>query len=80
MNIDRIVLGFAGTVVLTGIALAHFIAPGWIWLSVFVGANLLQSAFTGFCPLAMLLRKLGLKPVATSHPESCCARTPVRSR
>lgn len=62
MNVDRIVLGFAGTVVLVGIALAHFVAPAWIWLSVFVGANLLQSAFTGFCPLAMLLRKLGLKP------------------
>ncbi|NMW24677.1 DUF2892 domain-containing protein [Rhodanobacter denitrificans] len=62
MNVDRIVLGFAGTVVLVGIVLAHFVAPGWIWLSVFVGANLLQSAFTGFCPLAMLLRKLGLKP------------------
>ena len=62
MNVDRIVLGFAGTVVLVGIALAHFSTPGWIWLSVFVGANLLQSSFTGFCPLAMLLRKLGLKP------------------
>ncbi len=65
MNVDRIVLGFAGTVVLTGIALAHFVAPGWIWLSVFVGVNLLQSAFTGFCPLAMLLKKLGLKPGCT---------------
>jgi Protein of unknown function (DUF2892). len=62
MNVDRIVLGFAGTVVLVGIALAHFVAPAWIWLSVFVGANLLQSSFTGFCPLAMLLRKLGMKP------------------
>ncbi|MFC5581825.1 YgaP family membrane protein [Rhodanobacter terrae] len=62
MNVDRIVLGFAGTVVLVGIALAHFVAPAWIWLPVLVGANLLQSAFTGFCPLAMLLRKLGLKP------------------
>jgi hypothetical protein len=62
MNVDRIVLGFAGTIVLVGIALAHFTGPGWIWLSVFAGANLLQSSFTGFCPLAMLLRKLGLKP------------------
>jgi len=62
MNVDRVVLGFAGTVVLTSIALAHFVAPGWIWLAVFVGANLLQSAFTGFCPLALILRKFGLKP------------------
>ena len=62
MNVDRIVMGFAGSVVLAGIALAHFVAPGWIWLSVFVGANLLQSSFTSFCPLALLLKKLGLKP------------------
>ncbi|HET8899276.1 MAG TPA: DUF2892 domain-containing protein [Rhodanobacteraceae bacterium] len=62
MNIDRMVMGFAGSVVLLGIALAQFVAPGWIWLSVFVGANLLQSSFTGFCPLAMLLRKLGVAP------------------
>jgi len=62
MNVDRIVIGFAGAVVLLGIALAHFVSPGWIWLSVFVGANLLQSSFTGFCPLALLLKKLGLKP------------------
>jgi hypothetical protein len=62
MNVDRIVIGFAGAVVLLGIALAHFGAPGWIWLSVFGGANLLQSSFTGFCPLALLLKKLGLKP------------------
>jgi hypothetical protein len=62
MNVDRVVLGFAGTVVLASIALAHFVAPGWIWLAVFVGANLLQSAFTGFCPLALILRKFGLKP------------------
>lgn len=62
MNVDRVVLGFAGAVVLTGIALAYFVAHGWIWVAVFVGANLLQSAFSGFCPLAMILRKFGLKP------------------
>ena len=62
MNVDRVVMGFAGTVVLAGIALAQFVAPAWIWLSVFVGANLLQAAFTGFCPLARLLRRLGVKP------------------
>jgi hypothetical protein len=56
------VIGFAGAVVLLGIALAHFVAPGWIWVSVFVGANLLQSSFTGFCPLALMLKKLGMKP------------------
>lgn len=62
MTIERAVLAFAGTVILISLGLAHFVAPGWLWLTAFVGLNLLQSAFTGFCPLAMLLRKLGLKP------------------
>jgi hypothetical protein len=62
MSIDRIVLAFAGTMVLTGLGLGYFVHPGWYLLSAFVGANLLQSAFTGFCPLAMLLKKLGASP------------------
>lgn len=62
MSIDRFVLAFAGAVILISLALAHFVAPGWLWLTAFVGANLFQSAFTGFCPLALMLRKLGLKP------------------
>ncbi len=62
MNVDRIVLGFAEAVVLISIGLAHFVAEGWIWVAVFVGLNLLQSSVTGFCPLAKLLRKFGLKP------------------
>ncbi|WP_017460858.1 YgaP family membrane protein [Dyella ginsengisoli] len=62
MNIDRFVLAFAGSVVLLSVALAHFVSPWWLLLTLFVGANLLQSAFTGFCPLAMILRKVGLKP------------------
>jgi hypothetical protein len=62
MTIERAVLAFAGSVILLSLLLAHFVAPGWLWLTAFVGANLLQSSFTGFCPLAMMLRKLGLKP------------------
>jgi hypothetical protein len=62
MNIDRWVLRFAGTVVLASLVLAHFVSPAWLWLTAFVGANLLQSSFTGFCPLAIVLRRLGLKP------------------
>lgn len=62
MNIDRIVLAFAGTMVLVGLLLAHWFSPWWLLLSAFVGINLLQAAFTGFCPLAMLLRKLGVAP------------------
>lgn len=62
MNIDRWVLRFAGTVVLASLLLAHFVSPAWLWLTAFVGANLLQSSFTGFCPLALVLRRFGLKP------------------
>jgi len=61
MNIDRIVLGFAGTVVLVSLALAQFVSPWWLLLTLFVGINLLQSSFTGFCPLAFILGKFGLK-------------------
>ena len=60
MNIDRIVLAFAGSVILLSIALAHFVSPAWLFLTGFVGLNLLQSAFTGFCPLAIVLRKFGV--------------------
>lgn len=61
MNIDRAVLAFAGTVVLASLALAHFISPLWLWLTAFAGANMIQAAFTGFCPAAILFRKLGLR-------------------
>jgi hypothetical protein len=62
MSIDRFVLAFAGTVVLASLLLAHFVSPAWLWLTAFVGANLLQASFTGFCPLAMILKKLGVQP------------------
>ena len=61
MTINNAIRVLAGTFVLTGIALAHAVHPNSIWLSVFVGVNLIQSAFTGFCPAAMIFRKLGLK-------------------
>ena len=62
MSIDRIVMAFAGTVILVSVALTHYHHVNWMWLTVFVGANILQSAFTGFCPLATILKKLGAKP------------------
>jgi hypothetical protein len=62
MTIDRAVMAFAGTVVLLSLALGLQVHHNWFWLTAFVGANLLQASFTGFCPLAMILRKLGLKP------------------
>lgn len=64
MSIDRIVLAFAGFMVLASLLLGRFVSPYWFWLTAFVGANLLQSAFTGFCPLALVLRRLGARPGA----------------
>lgn len=62
MTIDRMVFAFAGLVILAGIALAYFVNPWWIALSAFAGLNMFQSAFTGFCPAAMIFKKLGFKP------------------
>ena len=62
MSLDRAVLAFAGFVVLLGVALATFVHPYWIWLCVFAGANMIQAAFTGFCPAAMVFKALGAKP------------------
>ena len=61
MNIDRAVLGFAGSVVIISLALAQFVSPWWLLLTLFVGLNVLQASFTGFCPLAIILRKAGVK-------------------
>jgi DUF2892 family protein len=62
MNIDRIVFAFAGSMVLIGVVLGYAMSPWWLLLAGFVGANLLQSAFSGFCPLAWILARLGVKP------------------
>lgn len=62
MNIDKAVFAFAGLMILISVALAHFVSPWWLLLTVFVGLNLLQSAFSGFCPAAILFRKLGFTP------------------
>lgn len=61
MNIDRIIFAFAGTVILVSLALGNWVHPYWFFLTAFVGLNMLQAAFTGFCPLAMILKKLGVK-------------------
>ncbi len=62
MTIDRAVLAFAGTLILVSLGLAHFASPLWLWFTAFIGANMLQSAFTGFCPAAIIFRKLGVAP------------------
>lgn len=64
MSIDRIVLAFAGTVILGSVILSHYHTATWLFLTGFVGLNMLQAAFTRFCPLAIILRKLGRKPGA----------------
>jgi hypothetical protein len=64
MSIDRIVLAFAGSMVCLSLLLSHYVSEYWLLLAAFVGLNLLQSAFTGFCPLAIVLRKLGVRPGA----------------
>ncbi|MCB1519872.1 MAG: DUF2892 domain-containing protein [Hyphomicrobiaceae bacterium] len=62
MNIDRFVMAFAGLVVLVGTALGYAVHPYWLAVPAFVGLNLLQAAFTGFCPLARILKAVGLRP------------------
>jgi hypothetical protein len=64
MSVDRIVMAFAGAMVLLSLSLAHFFGPWWLLLAAFVGVNLFQAAFTGFCPLALILKKVGIRPGA----------------
>jgi len=61
MSIDRAVMMFAGAMVLVSLALGVFVSPYWFWLTAFVGANLIQASITGFCPAAMIFKKLGAK-------------------
>ncbi len=62
MCLDRAMFAFAGAMVLISVALTLFVHPLFFWFTVFIGANLLQSAFTGFCPAAIIMKKLGVKP------------------
>ncbi len=61
MTVERGLRLMAGVVVLLSLALAHFISPYWLWLTAFAGANMLQSAFTNWCPAMTILRSMGLK-------------------
>jgi hypothetical protein len=62
MTLDRAVMAFAGFMILLSLALARLISPWWLLLTLFVGLNLLQASFTGFCPVATLFRRLGVRP------------------
>lgn len=68
MTVDRIVHLVAGLMVLASIALSQFVHPNWMWLGVFVGANLFQSGFTNFCPLASMLKRAGVQE------GECCSK------
>jgi Protein of unknown function (DUF2892) len=61
MSIDRAVMTFAGVLILLSLALAQLHSPYWLLLTAFVGANLVQASFTGFCPAAMVFKRLGLR-------------------
>ena len=76
MNIENVIRLFAGTVILTSLALGAEASPlfhssNWLWLTAFVGANLAQSSLTGLCPLASVLRMLGAKS-GSAFPQRGC--------
>ncbi len=61
MSLERTVSAFAGIMVLLSVALTVWVHPGFVWFTVFIGANLFQQSFTGFCPAAIVFRKMGVK-------------------
>lgn len=61
MSLDRVVLAFAGFMVLLSVVLTAFVHPAFVWFTAFIGLNMLQSAFTGWCPAAIIFKKLGVK-------------------
>ena len=61
MSLDRAVMAFAGFVILVSLALAQVLSPYWLWLTAFVGLNLIQASFTGFCPAAIVFKRLGAR-------------------
>ncbi|MBZ0112195.1 MAG: DUF2892 domain-containing protein [Thermoanaerobaculia bacterium] len=70
MSLERAVEAFAGFMILLSVVLTAFVHPGFVWLTVFVGANLFQQSFTGFCPAGIVLRRvLGFKPACELGPS-----------
>jgi len=58
MSLERALTAFAGFMVLVSVALTHWVHPGFFWFTVFIGANLFQQSFTGFCPATFFMRKV----------------------
>ena len=71
MKMENAIRILAGTLVLASLGLSHWFHPNWLWLAVFVGVNLIQSALTGFCPAEIILGKLGVG----KSGESCCQKS-----
>jgi hypothetical protein len=69
-NVDQWVFRIAGLFVLASLALSQLHSIHWLWFTAFVGDNMFQASFSGFCPLAMILRKLGVKPGAAFCPAA----------
>lgn len=76
MPMERIIRMFAGTFILLSLLLAHYHSLNWLWFTAFVGVNLLQSSFSNFCPLEIILRKLGVGTCCGTKPTapSCCSK------
>jgi Protein of unknown function (DUF2892) len=73
MPMERIIRMFAGSFILLSLLLAHYHSPNWLWFTAFVGFNLLQSSFTNFCPLEIVLKKLGVGRGSCCQPDKMAA-------
>ena len=77
MKMEMIIRRLAGIFVLVSLLLAHYHNPNWLWFTAFVGFNLLQSSFTNFCPLEIILRKMGVGGCGCASEKSgasCCGK------
>ena len=71
MTVDRAVRLMAAIVILASLALAHYVSPNWLYLTAFVGLNLMQSSFTNWCPAMSIFRAMGLKDGSCCGSKSC---------
>jgi len=74
MPTENAIRVLAGTMILASVAMTHFVSPWWLLLSCFVGLNLIQSAFTGFCPAEIILKRLGITE------GDCCSQPKTGSK
>ena len=73
MKMEMIIRRFAGSFILASLVLAHYHSPYWLWFTAFVGFNLIQSTFTNFCPLEMILKKVGVGGASCATKEASAA-------